>query len=172
MSVLCILCSLSHCIKGSARNFKIPRESLHIPMDKRAHNLLTQQEFLGDGFSKYIFRPFNAHNSRHIVLVKWLYVYNKATPILKRWHILIEKNRPRKYVGQCSLCQEKSGISLHIIIMIENILNSLNFFIPMINHFFLYHDESCMVFQMRDESQNGYINRLEEKYRLSIACNT
>ena len=36
----CIMCSLSPCIKSTALRFKIPRESLHIPMDKRAQQLI------------------------------------------------------------------------------------------------------------------------------------
>ena len=34
------MCSLSPCIKSTALRFKIPRESLHIPMDKRAQQLI------------------------------------------------------------------------------------------------------------------------------------
>ena len=36
----CCMCSLSPCIKSTVLRFKIPRESLYIPMDKRAQQLI------------------------------------------------------------------------------------------------------------------------------------
>ena len=143
----CIMCSLSPCIKSTALRFKIPRESLHIPMDKRAQQLIDPIGISRRWFFKTCLLGLTYHQIYFSMRTcKMKLTCSTTSPNIEKvththWQKISSKVK-RLLDSIFCVKQEKIGISSHIRIIKQNILNSLNFLYK--SWTFSYLDESWL----------------------------
>ena len=142
------MCSLSPCIKSSALRFKIPRESLHIPMDKRAQQLIDPTGISRRWFFKQMcLWGLLCHSdlNTYCTLVKCNLTHSTtAAQKLKKVTHTHWKNRPRKMLDTVLYVKGKNW---NIFTCNNNdkkeYFKFIELFIQMIN-LSSYHDKLCL----------------------------